>query len=142
MEEINKNILRRSVLSDLSVEIEADHVRRVECRSHFEALFEALFLGRFHVFFGHMQLEVYSSVRVMLLIILVVRYVFNMWLAGITLIEEGTLSVPVVISSIISLKGCVQVRMGSSVISITLSSIFSMMPLDLYLSCSIRSIEP
>jgi hypothetical protein len=55
---------------------------------------------------------------------------------------EGTLSVPLVISSSISLKSWVHFRIGNSVISIVVSSIFSIIPLILYLSASVLSIVP
>lgn len=59
-----------------------------------------------------------------------------------TLMVWGTLSVPVVISSSISLKSWVHLRIGNSVISRVVSLIFSITPLTLYLSWSIRSIDP
>lgn len=64
------------------------------------------------------------------------------WEARPTFTVAGTLSVPVVISSNISLKSCVHLRMGNSVISIVWSSTLLIIPLTLYLSASTRSIEP
>ena len=70
MVEIGEDVLGGSVFANLSVQVETNHVAGAESGGHFESLFESLLLGGLHVRLGHLDLEVYRGVGVVLLVVL------------------------------------------------------------------------
>ena len=68
--EIHDDLLRRIVLLDIAVKVEADHVARVNLARQFEELCQALRFCLFYVLCRHADDEVHVDVVVVFLIVL------------------------------------------------------------------------
>lgn len=104
MVEINQDLFWRRVLSDLAIQVKADHVTGRHVGSHLEPLLESLEFGSSEIGFRHVDSEKDRSIGMMFLVVLMYWYYSNLITERLALMVEGTLSVPLVISSNISLK--------------------------------------
>lgn len=67
---VREDLFCGRVFPDLAIEIEAHHVAGADSGVYFKALLQPLNLGGSHVLVGHVNLEVYRGIGVMLLIVL------------------------------------------------------------------------
>lgn len=70
MIEVHQDVLGRSVLLDLAMEVKANHIASRHGRGQLELLVESFSLGSSHLRLGHVHLEMDRGIGVVLFVVL------------------------------------------------------------------------